>query len=60
VDTAGWADITTLRILQSDHPLFADAIRNALRRLRFTPAELRGVRVRQLVQQPFRFGLDRE
>jgi protein TonB len=60
VDTLGRADVTTLRILQSDHALFDDAIRSALPRLRFVPAEARGHKVRQLVQQPFRFGLDRE
>lgn len=60
VDTLGRADVATLRILQSDHPQFAESIRSALPRLRFAPAEVRGIRVRQLVQQPFRFGLGRQ
>lgn len=59
VDTSGRADIATLRILQSDHALFSDAVKAVLPRLRFAPAEVRGVKVRQLVQQPFRFGLGR-
>ena len=60
VDTSGRADAATLRILQSAHPLFAEAVRSALPRLHFAPAEVRGGKVRQLVQQPFRFGLDRD
>ena len=60
VDTTGRVDVTTLRILQSSHAQFDDAIRSALPRLRFVPAEARGRKVRQLVQQPFRFGLDRQ
>ena len=60
VDTLGRVDVATLRILQSSHAQFDDAIRSALPRLRFVPAEARGQKVRQLVQQPFRFGLDRD
>jgi protein TonB len=60
VDTMGRVDVTTLRILQSTHAQFDDAVRAALHRLRFLPAEARGRKVRQLVQQPFRFGLDRD
>jgi periplasmic protein TonB len=60
VDTTGRADVSTLRILQSDHQLFSDAVKSVISRLRFRPAEVGGVKVRQLVQQPFRFGLDRD
>lgn len=60
VDTSGRADVATLRILQSDHALFSDAVKSVLPKLRFAPAEVGGTKVRQLVQQPFRFGLDRD
>lgn len=60
VDTTGRADLSSLVILESAHPLFSEAVRRALPRTRFLPAEVGGRRVRQLVQQPFRFGLDRE
>ena len=59
VDTTGRADAATLVILQSDHALFSVAVTASMSRLRFVPAEVRGSKVRQLVQQPFRFGLDR-
>ncbi|HYW30737.1 MAG TPA: TonB family protein [Gemmatimonas sp.] len=59
VDTMGRAEPGSLRVLQSDHPLFSDAVRTALIRMRFVPAEVAGRKVRQLVQQPFGFALDR-
>lgn len=55
VDTTGLADTTTLKILKSTHHLFSAAVRDALPRMRFIPAEIRGVKVKQLVQQPFVF-----
>lgn len=60
VDTLGRADVSTFRVVEASHPLFAEAVRRALPRMRFLPAEAGGHTVRQLVQQPFRFGLDRE
>ena len=59
VDTLGLADITSLRILRSTHPLFAAAVRDALPQMRFTPAELHGAKVRELLQRPFVFSLPR-
>ncbi|MES2525295.1 MAG: energy transducer TonB [Gemmatimonadota bacterium] len=59
VDTTGRAESGSLRVLQSDHPLFAEAVRSALARMRFVPAEVAGRKVRQLVQQPFGFALNR-
>ena len=55
VDTTSLADTTTLKILKSTHHLFSAAVRDALPRMRFIPAEIRGVKVKQLVQQPFVF-----
>ena len=41
------------------HQLFEDAVREALPRIRFIPAEVGGKKVRQLVQMPFVFTLAR-
>jgi protein TonB len=49
----------SIRVVQSDNDLFADAVRIALGRLRFTPAEVGGKKVNQLVQMPFVFTLNR-
>lgn len=59
VDTLGRADMTTLRTVRGTHHEFATAVRLALPRMRFQPAELGGRRVRQLVQQAFAFEVGR-
>jgi protein TonB len=53
----GHAEIESLRFLRSDNRQFEDAVRAALRRMRFVPAEVAGRKVRQLVQMPFVFTL---
>lgn len=55
VDTTGRADPTTFKVLRSTHQLFEKAVRDALPRMRFIPAEVGGKKVKQLVQQPFAF-----
>lgn len=55
VDTTGHVRMETVSVEASDHPLFAEAVIEALRRSRYTPAELRGRKVPQLVVQPFVF-----
>ena len=55
VDTLGLADPKSLKILKSTHRLFSNAVRDALPQMSFIPAELKGRKVRQLVQQPFVF-----
>lgn len=57
VDTAGMAEVSTFRVLESAHPQFTAAIRAALPEMRFTPARVGGKRVRQLMQQPFVFDI---
>ena len=57
VDTAGRVRMETVSVDASDHPRFAEAVIEALRRSRYTPAELRGRKVPQLVVQPFVFVL---
>jgi periplasmic protein TonB len=56
VDESGRAE-DSVRFLHGDNALFEDAVRAALRRMRFTPAEVGGRKVRQLVQMPFVFTL---
>jgi len=57
VDTLGRADVSSFVALHSDHALFAVAVRTALVRMRFLPAEAGGRKVRQLVQQSFQFSV---
>jgi protein TonB len=55
VDTTGRVDLSTVTIIRSTHTLFESAVRAALPRMRFLPAEVSGRKVRQLVQLPFVF-----
>lgn len=57
VDTTGHADSTTFNVVEATHPEFARAVRDALPRMRFTPAVAHGRRVRQLVRLPMKFKL---
>lgn len=55
VDTLGRVESGSIEIVESSHALFAEAVRDALGRERFAPAESGGRRVRQLVLRPFLF-----
>jgi TonB family protein len=57
VDEQGVADMSTFKVLRSDHEAFTDAVQEALPRMSYLPAEVNGTRVKQLVQQPFVFNL---
>ncbi len=59
VDTLGRVNISSFRVLRSTHALFEQAVRSSLPNMRFPPAEIGGRKVRQLVQQPFVFNLQR-
>lgn len=59
VEASGRADSSSLAVLASTHTEFADAVREALPYMRFTPARINGRPVRQLVEQPFRFRIQR-
>jgi protein TonB len=59
VDELGRAEVESIRFVRSDNRLFEDAVKEALRRMRFIPAEVGGRKVRQLVQMPFVFTLAR-
>lgn len=55
VDTSGFADSTSLKIIRSTHPDFSLAVRAAIPYMRFSPAKLGTQKVRQLVEQEFTF-----
>jgi hypothetical protein len=56
VDSCGFPDVSTLKILKSDRPALTDRARTIVAGLRFLPAELdNGQPVPQLVQQVFEF-----
>jgi hypothetical protein len=55
VDTTGLADTTTFVVLASTNPEFIVAVKNVLPFMRFQPAKIGPMRVRQLVQQQFSF-----
>ncbi len=58
VDTLGLVEVESLVVIESTHPEFTAALRDALPRMRFIPAEHRGRRVKQRVAQPFLFRID--
>lgn len=55
VDTTGFVDTTTFRVLEATNAEFVRAVRKALPFMRFRPAKMGDRRVSQLVQQPFTF-----
>ncbi len=55
VDEHGRANMHTFKILRTSHHLFTEAVRSAVPNMQFTPAEIGGRKVKQLVQQPFHF-----
>jgi protein TonB len=59
VDTLGRAEPATIRLTETTHPQFAEAVRQSLLRSRYLPAMVRGRPVRQLVEQRFAFTLTR-
>jgi Gram-negative bacterial TonB protein C-terminal len=55
VQADGYADTSTLRIVEATHEDFVQAVRDALPLMRFTPAKIGRHAVSQLVQQEFTF-----
>jgi TonB family protein len=55
VDTTGMVDTTTVLVARSDDPRFTASVLTALGQMRFRPAKRAGAKVRQLVEQQFRF-----
>jgi TonB family protein len=58
VDTTGRADTTSFVVLSTSHTDFAKSVRATLPHMRFRPAIMNAVKVRQLVQQQFSFRID--
>jgi protein TonB len=59
IDTLGRAEMHGLRVVEASDSAFAQSVRAVLPRYRFTPGEVRGQKVRTLVQLPFDFTLVR-
>jgi TonB family protein len=59
VDTDGTPDVNSFRIVSTTRREFADAVRQALPHMRFTPARIDERPVKQLVEQPFTFRISR-
>jgi protein TonB len=57
IDTTGRAEPASIAFPEATHPLFAEAVRQALLRSRYLPAMIGGRPVRQLVEQRFAFTL---
>ncbi|HET7614542.1 MAG TPA: energy transducer TonB [Gemmatimonadaceae bacterium] len=59
VKSDGKADMDTFKVLKSSNELFTQSIRNYLPRAHFSPAQIGGKPVNQLVQQSFQFAVPR-
>lgn len=59
VDENGRVQVSTFKVLDATNDLFAAAVRNALSRMRFRPAQIGKTNVSQVVQQAFVFKLNR-
>jgi len=55
VDTTGFADTASFKVVKASNPGFVDAVREALPYMRFRPAKIGAMKVRQLVEQTFTF-----
>lgn len=59
VGSSGKADMSSFKVLKSTNELFTQAVKNVLPRMRFSPAQIGGKPVNQLVQQSFQFAVPR-
>jgi len=59
VDTTGYILPGSFKVLSSTNEAFTTAVRDALPTLQFTPAEVGGHKVRQLLKMPFNFSLSK-
>jgi len=55
VDTTGKVDMATFEVVKASEPAYANAVKRVLPQMRYFPAEEGGHKVRQLVEQDFRF-----
>jgi periplasmic protein TonB len=59
VRSDGKADMDSFKVLKSTNELFTQSVKNVLPRMRFSPAQIGGKPVNQLVQQAFQFAVPR-
>ncbi|CAN5127705.1 hypothetical protein BH23GEM2_BH23GEM2_04610 [soil metagenome] len=59
VNENGRVDMSSVKVIESSHALFTSSVRTALQKMRFSPAKVGGTSVKQYVQQPFTFRLQR-
>ena len=59
VKSDGKADMDTFKVLKTTNELFTQAVKNVLPRMHFSPAQIGGKPVNQLVQQSFQFAVPR-
>jgi outer membrane biosynthesis protein TonB len=57
VDTTGFADPSSFRVVLATHPEFAESVLEALPDMRFSTARIGTAKVRHLVELPFNFGV---
>lgn len=57
VDSTGHVIVSTFEVIKTYHDLFTKAVKDALPKLLFTPASIKGRKVAQIVQMPFEFRL---
>lgn len=57
IDTLGRVEAPSIKVMQASHPLFLDAVRASLGRLKFLPGQFSGKRVRVQMEQRFEFHL---
>ncbi len=55
VDTTGFADSSSFHVITATNDAFVDAVRAAIPYMRFSPAKIGAMKVRQLVEQQFTF-----
>lgn len=55
VDENGNALMDSFKVLRSNDNAFSDAVKKAVSNTTYSPAEIKGQKVRQLVQQPYKF-----
>jgi protein TonB len=55
VDTLGHVDMATFEVVTASDKSFVSVVKDVLPDMRYYPAEIGGHKVRQMVEQPFRF-----
>ena len=56
----GRPDMGTFKVLRTTHDLFTQAVKTTLPNMRFKPAQVGGMPVRQLIQTSFQFNLSKD